>query len=498
MKKNMTGLFTVMVIWMSLLMQVQALIGNTEVTETYLYDRFGYPVHSPAAYVPEKIIDHRLLDLPMALQPNDLFVDGKGNLYITDDASDSIICIDMNDEILFVINKLSGVTSGKADVLNNPESVFVTEGGLIYIADTGNGRVIAVDRASQVVKEFPTPDFSVKGEKKEYKPSKIVVDRAGRIYVVARDINRGMLELDADGNFRTFFGAPKVIPNMADLFWRVIATESQRRKYERFVPTEYNNAFVDESGFVYGTIGTVNKDSIYAAARAGVHESNLTDAVPIRKINPAGDDILAKKGFYPPLGDLDFERGDHSTIADVCVLPDGTYSLLDTNKKRVFTYDAESNLLYIFGGEGTQFGKFSNPVSLVYWNGKMAVADKATGYITTFLSTEYAKRINQANQLTYNGKYEEAAVTWKEALKYNSNLDVAYYGIGKTLYRQKQYAEAQKYLKVIEEKYYYSKCVEMLRKETLAKLIPYITSMFGIVFIAAIAYAISGSRKGGR
>ena len=40
------------------------------------------------------------------------------------------------------------------------------------------------------------------------------------------------------------------------------------------------------------------------------------------------------------------------------------YSLLDRRRGRIFTYDHEGNLLYIFGGLGTQAGTFVTPVAI--------------------------------------------------------------------------------------------------------------------------------------
>lgn len=50
-----------------------------------------------------------------------------------------------------------------------------------------------------------------------------------------------------------------------------------------------------------------------------------------------------------------------SRIIDVVVREKGIYSVIDSTRGRIFTYDHEGNLLYIFGGIGSQEGTFDTP-----------------------------------------------------------------------------------------------------------------------------------------
>ncbi len=53
-----------------------------------------------------------------------------------------------------------------------------------------------------------------------------------------------------------------------------------------------------------------------------------------------------------------------SSFIDVVVDDSGRYSALDATRGRIFTYDDDGNLLYIFGGLGNQMGTFTRPVAL--------------------------------------------------------------------------------------------------------------------------------------
>lgn len=446
-----------------------ALEGNTALYNSYIYTESGEVVDSPAAYQPVEVIDFQTLGLDQSMEPNDLFLSPSGLLYITDTKNNAIRIVNSSFQLVGSIAALRGVSENQPAALSAPECVFVDESEQVYIADTGNKRIICTDRYGNVQKEYVTPEIKISGKEVPYQPIKIAVDFAGRLYVVAKNVNRGILELNQNGELLSYIGAPEVTMNMAEYFWRMISTDAQKSFLERYVPTEYNNVTVDTSGFIYATVGTVDADEILSAVQ---NQNNGSTAIPIRKLSPSGEDVMVKRGSYPPVGDLKFEKSSHSLIVDVALQSTGSYSLLDNRRGRIFTYDSESNLLYIFGGKGNQIGKFQSPSSLIYWNNNILVSDKATGKVTVFQPTDYAKVINEAIQLEYDGKYSDAYNAWKQTLVYNSNLSAAYYGIGKMEYRLKKYDSAMEHLKLIDEKYFFSKALVMRRKKVLATVIP--------------------------
>ena len=445
-----------------------ALEGNTALYKSYVYTQTGEAVESPAAYQPVDVIESRTLGLNETMEPNDIFLSSSGCLYIVDTKNNAIHIVSSDYRIIGSITKLSG-ESGGTTALSAPECVYVDEEEQIYVADTGNKRIICIDQNGKVLKEYPTPEIKISGKEIPYQPIKVAVDFAGRIYVVAKNVNRGILELNQSGELLGYIGAPDVTMNMAEYFWRMISPDAQKSYLDRYVPTEYNNLLVDASGFIYATVGTVDATEILSAAK---NKNNSSTAIPIRKLSPSGEDVLTKRGAFPPIGDIEFEESEHSIITDVAIRETGSYSLLDSRRGRIFTYDAESNLLYIFGGKGNQVGKFQSPTSLVYWEDRLLVADKVTGKITVFKPTCYADIINKAIQLEDDGEYEKAYEAWKQALVYNSNLSTAYYGIGKMEYRLKKYDSAMNHLKLIDEKYFYSKALVMQRKKILTTAIP--------------------------
>ena len=62
----------------------------------------------------------------------------------------------------------------------------------------------------------------------------------------------------------------------------------------------------------------------------------------------------------------------------------GMYSVLDSKRGRVFTYDSQGNLLYIFGGRGDQKGQFNQPCALIYNGDEILVADRSRNSVQVF------------------------------------------------------------------------------------------------------------------
>lgn len=231
-----------------------------------------------------------------------------------------------------------------------------------------------------VIEEPPAEELS---STVEYEPIRVCADNGGRVYAIARNQTQGILQFSRDGQFTGYLGATRVTPNVMELFYRAIATEAMLDRMQRFIPTEYNNLTADTDGFIYATIGTVESNDIYAAVQA----RQSATGIPVRRINAQGNDILKNSGYFPPVGELAFplygEYAGPSRFVDVAVSDLGVYSVLDEGRGKVFTYDAEGNLLYIFGGDdGNQ--PLRQPVSIAYSGDDLIICDKQDGLIRRY------------------------------------------------------------------------------------------------------------------
>lgn len=446
---------------------------------SYTYNYDGDPVASPSPYVPKKIITGAMLGIGDFKEPADIFVTREHEIYLLDSGNGRIICTDAQWGNVKVMDTFS--FEGKEEKLNKPQGLFVTQNKEIYVADTDNKRIVKMDTEGKILKIFGVPDTDMIDKGIDYLPMKIVVDKSMRMYIAVRNVNMGLVELDNEGNFLSFIGAPKVSTNPFLVFWKALATKEQKAGMRQFVPTEYNNIAMDEQGFIYGTISALKigdlLDTIFNRDLSG-------KTAPVRRLNATGQDVLRRRGHYAPVGDIDISymgsSEGPSTIVDAAPGKYGIYSILDGKRGRIFAYDLDGNLLFVFGGSGIQDGTFRTPTAIDMLDSDYLVVDSGLSRVTQFGRTEYGKAVIDAVSYHYNGKYDLASQTWEQVLKYNSNFDQAYIGIGKAKLRNGDYSGAMENFKIAYGKSYYSKAFKLFRKEAIGDKF---ALLFGLVVL---------------
>lgn len=417
----------------------------------YNYSYYENAVPTPNAYLYSKVMTGDDLGVGSLNAPQDIFVDEKHHLYLADTGNQRIICMDSNWKVIRVIKGFEH--DGMNDTFNSPNGLFVKSDGTLYVADTENKRVVVLSQEGKYIKAFDTPVSDVLPADFKFMPMKVVVDKADRVYTVAKGIFEGIMQFNADGRFIGYMGTNKIVPNLVDYFWKVISTKAQRSQMELFTPTTFTNLDLDDKGFVYATNITANSDEL------------------IKRLNPSGDDVLKRYGYFPVKGDLSYpnfgERSGRSQFVDIKSSSDGTYSAVDLLRGRIFTYDEDGVLLYIFGTLGTQEGTLQTPVAIERIGNKFAVLDSGKGRVTLYEPTEFGKTVNEAVRLTYIGKEQDAGEQWKKVLALDANFDVGYIGLGKAMLRQKENKKAAEYFKLGMSRKYYSIAFTRYRKEVL-------------------------------
>lgn len=445
--------------------------------KSYTYDYWLNPVPTPHAYLPERSIYGKDLGVTELKDASDIFVDRFNTIYIADTGNNRIILLNSSFQLIREITTFKN--NGQDDTFNTPKGLFVSDSGYIYVADTENQRVVKLDKFGKFIKEYGKPETDLIPSTQKYNPTKLVVDKAERLYIIASGINKGLIELDPEGKFRGFVGANKVTVNPVEYLWKLMSTKEQRSRMELFVPTEYANISLDREGFLYVTTSTVDRQTL----RSG--------ADPVRRLNPKGEDVLRRLGYGPPVGDYVVGMWDDtSKLVDIAVDENaGIYSVLDQSRGRIFTYDNDGNILYVFGGTGYQEGNFDLPVSMEYLGSKIVVLDSSRNCINVFDTTAYGKAVRDAVKLHYEGKYEEAAKSWQEVLDFNANSDLAYIGLGRILVRDQQYSEAMKYFNLATNRKYYSKAFKLYRKQVIEENFGYIASGAILVVVGLMVLA---------
>ncbi len=373
--------------------------------------------------------------------------------------------------------------NGKEDSFNQPYGVCVSEKGQLYVADSQNRRIVVLEEDGSLVKIVSNPTSESLEAGYVFTPLKITVDYADRMYVIALNMFEGIMVFESNGNFSNFFGTIKVEISVWDKFWKRLATKEERANQQLFIPTEFTGIDIDLDGFVYAS----NIDA--------------TGVQGVRRLNTKGEDVIKKGENKNVGGDLWFDGNTDyagpSQFTDVVYRGNGIYSCLDRRRGRIFTYDHEGNLLYIFGGLGTQEGTFAMPVSVEDINGKLAVLDASRAEIVLFSVTEYGRLINEAVSLRYDGDEKLAVGLWQRVLELDENNELANTGIGKAYLTAGEYGLAMKYLKLGMNRDYYSIAFKRFRNEVLINNANYALTILVVVLVGyRVLKAVRNKKKG--
>ena len=134
-----------------LLLAAPASAGTVPVEEEPMYSSFTYAVsrgkiyalESPAPYRVEAQVNAASLGAPLQ-EPTDLCVFDH-EIYIADSAGNCVLRTDDRFQLLGILDRF--VWQGKEETFSQPEGVSVTDEH-IYIADTGNRRIVLCERGA--------------------------------------------------------------------------------------------------------------------------------------------------------------------------------------------------------------------------------------------------------------------------------------------------------------------------------------------------------------
>ena len=500
----MKKIISIVCVLFALLMVVAIPAGASQAFQTYTYSIDGKPLLSPDAYTAEKTIDSKAMGLDVDLKnASDMVVDGNGNVYIADTDNNRVIVLDKyyrkSMEISTFINQ-----HGRVDCFDSPQGVFVTEDryegdvlkykGRIFVCDSFNHRIVTFNRDGSFDSIIEAPESELFSENAVYKPVAVAVDAYERLYVVSTETSEGIIVMTDKGEFTTFIGAQQSVMSVWDQIWRRFQTAEQRRRSDTVISYPYNNISINENGFIYATIYAEDllsqmESAIKSKVKTGVY-------APCKLLNPAGDEIMRRNGFWPPAGEIDYTGGMAtgtaeliSRVEDVACGPEGTWTIFDLNRSKIFTYDYDGNLLFAFGDTGNQLGNIpKGTLRAICYQDDVFLALDTTGKITVFKRTEYGDTLIRALQHQNDRQYDRAIDDWKEILMRNSNYDAAYIGIGQSLSRSGKYEEALDYYKAAYDTANYSIAYKEIRKEWMSRFFLLIPVVIVVVCVAVVKF----------
>ncbi|MFD0715600.1 YIP1 family protein [Paenibacillus sp. GCM10027626] len=370
---------------------------------TYTSDSEGKTIRTQTSYIPAGQIN--AINGQKLSTPEHVFVDEQDYVYITDSDLNKVFVLDRNYRF---VNELA------SDQFSSIKSTFVTD-QFIYVADGSKNEIYVFDKSTyEPVQTVGKPDAPIFAEGYEFSPTHLAVDVRGNMYVRSTGSINGLIMLNREGEFITFFGANPMKVPLIDQLRSVFLTETQQAKMEKVMPDVPSNIAIDKKGFIYTVTSSV--------------ETN-----PIKKFNVSGTN------YFPDtiVGTFAMESvwcGKHNNV--YAVNTDGW----------IFEYDANGNLLFLFGGKdfnSSRLGLLNRPVSIASNSAdELLVVDQGMKLIQTYRSTEFADTVHQAMDAYQDGDYDKSQKLWEYTLKYNSIFDKAHIGLGDALLRDGDAADA--------------------------------------------------------
>jgi tetratricopeptide (TPR) repeat protein len=378
----------------------------------------GWLVMTQDAYTPFAEVD-----LPISAA-EDMFIAPDGTIYIADTGNGRIVKLE----------DFSEVASYGEGILEGPTGVFVDPKGTIYVADAQKNTIVIMDRDGNVLNEFGRPDEPLFGKNRDFLPRKIAVDARENLYIISEGSVDGIVLMNTNGDFIGYFGANTASMSMKMILQRTFLTKEQLDQFIKNEAASPSNVTIDHQSLVYTiTAGTSREKSV-------------------RKFTISG------KNIWP-------ESYGSNTFGDIHVSQNGLVLAVDATG-RIYEYDLNGALLFIFGAQdqGDQrLGTLTNPSAIARDGEFVHVLDKDKNAIVTYQTTDFARRVHDGVRLYVEGFYTEAKPIFEEVLDYNGSLIMSYQAIADAYYKEGAYANALPSYRYAEDRNGYSQAFWELR-----------------------------------
>ncbi len=378
--------------------------------------------------------------------PSDMYVAEDGKIYIADTGNGRIVVGDINSNLVTVIGE---------GTLVAPKGVFVTEeNGHIYVADRDAEAVFEFDAEGNVLNKYTKPNSPLYGDALSFLPLKIVVNDAGVMYVICESNTNGIVEIspNEDGSFLGYFGTNFSDADWWTVFRRAISTDEQRAKMVSNIPSTPDNLSIDEKGLIY----TVTR---------GDGDRSL------KRLNIAGLNLLGEQ--WNDETPAAVATGNHDNIFVV------------SQQGYIYEYNKDGDFLYVFGAldDGSQRVGLSTLASSIQvdTSDRIYILDADKCQIQIYEPTEFTDLLHEALYLYSKGRYTESKEPLTEVLKMNSMFQYANRAMGRAYFQEENYEKAQYYAKLSNDYTGYSDAFWEVRNQWLKNnLVPAVFIILGI------------------
>lgn len=436
-----------------LLLTVFAAVGPLSVSAetpyvTYTIDGYGMINQTQTAYLPHSTITK--FGEETLSSPSDVVVTEEGLIYIADSGNARIVVGTLEGELVDIIG---------VGTLVNPRGVFVTDDGHVYVADRDAGMVFEFDEKGSLENRYGKPDSPLYGDEVSFLPIELVVNDAGIMFIICESNTNGIVEISPTdgGTFLGYFGTNYAATSLSTIIYRAILTDAQRAKMVSNIPATPTNLAIDEKGLIY----TVTRgDANQTLKRLNIAGSNMID---IAQDTYADTPTAVVAGYH-----------DNVYVAD--------------QQGYIYEYNNEGEMLFVFGGpdDGSQRVGLSNMVSgiAIDTSDRIYVLDSDKSRIQIYEPTEFTNLLHEALYLYSKGRYTESKEPLSRVLEMNSMFDYANKAMGRAYFQEEDYEMALHYARLAKDNEGYSEAYWEIRNAWLKR------NIVPAIFILAAVWAV--------
>ena len=411
---------------------------------TYTHDDKMNSVRTQDAYLPQQTITN--LGLNAA---EDMFIDKNNMMYIADTGNMRIVKYDISRGIY--------MEEFSHPEFQAPKGIYVTADGTIYVADSKAKAVFVFDQDWKLLKKLERPQVPAFGDT-PFDPAKVAADGRGNVYIVGEGVYSGVIQMSEEGEFQGFFAVNKTDLTTFQKLQTVFFTREQLSRLLNRNPVTFANVTLDDRGIVYTVTLGKRRD-------------------PIKKHKTNGSNMFAETVYgFEDINDIWVDEN----------------LLIYTASKRgyVDVYTAEGELLFEFGSyvSNLDVAGLYNALSTlaVDQNGYIWTIDGIKGYLQSYAPTAYARKVYEALGFYNSGHYEEALRTWDEVLAMNQMSVAAHDGIGKAYLSKYDFESAMEHFQVAGNHGLYSEAFWEIRNVWLQKYLVYFLAAAVLLYIAIV------------
>lgn len=400
---------------------------------TYTFTGNDDLILTQTAYLPYETITK--FDEEALNGPSDMCVTKDGEIYVADTGNSRIVVGDIEGNLIKTVGE---------GVLKTPKGVFVTDDKHVYVADRDAEAIFEFDEKGQLLHQYDKPDSPLYGDTLSFMPVKLVVNDAGIMFVICESNTNGIVEISPTdgGTFLGYFGTNATEKSWYTILRRAISTKAQRAKMVSNIPSTPDNLCIDEKGLIY----TVTRGEKFDT---------------LKRLNIAGKNVIDPEEYDPVPAAV--AAGNHDNVYMV------------SQQGYVYEMNNEGEVLYIFGGadDGTQRVGLCTLVTAVSVDkqDRLYILDGDKCQIQVYEPTEFTGLLHEALNLYSTGRYTESKEPLTEILKMNSMFSYANMAMGRAYFQEENYRMAQKYARLSMDYDGYSDATWEIRNLWLKKYI---------------------------